>query len=298
MSRILVTGAAGFAGRYACRELVGRGHDVIGTVFRGGRTNSEASKLYEIDIRDTGAVHKLVREVQPERVLHLAAMASPANGDKLAFYEVNTLATIGLLEALRKGASSLCKVLLVSSANVYGEPGVEVLSEDMRPAPINIYGTSKLSMEHLAEGYRNDFALQIIRPFNFTGRGQTKHFLVPKIVAHFRERAHTIELGNTQVSRDFSDVRDTVQDFADLLEADDITQLMNVCSGDFLKLQEILFMCEVITGHTLDVRVNPGFVRPNDILRLRGSRERLDAALGPRPRRSFEETLRWMLQAD
>lgn len=297
MARILVTGATGFAGQYICRELLARGHDVTGTTAGSDVSFADTGvSLRSVDIRDADAVHNLIRDTRPERVLHLAGIASPANGDKLAFFSVNTLATATLLEACRLEAPDVQKIVLTSSANVYGEPGVEVLHETLCPAPVNAYGCSKLAMEHLSANYRDEFALQIVRPFNFTGQGQTTRFLVPKIVEHFRTRQSGIELGNTHVSRDFSDVRDVAREFADLLENDAATQTVNICSGDFLKLEDILSLCRDITGHEIAVSVNPNFVRANEISRLRGSRELLNRLVGARPSRPFKDTLTWMLQ--
>lgn len=299
MTRVLVTGATGFAGRYICRELVGRGHEVIGTKTQSSvGIEMDGVSLRTLDILDVDATRRLVGETQPDRVLHLAGIASPANGDKLAFFSVNTLASMNVLDGCRHEASALQKVILTSSANVYGEPGLEVLHEDLCAAPVNAYGCSKLAMEQLSANYRDDFSLQIVRPFNFTGRGQTTRFLVPKIVEHFRKNKSDIELGNVHVSRDFSDVRDVAREFADLVDHVDFNKTVNICSGDFLKLEDILSLCRQITGHELTVTVNPNFMRANEIVRLRGCRNRLNSVLGPRPARSFEDTLRWMLQAD
>lgn len=296
MSRVLVTGATGFAGQYICRDLAARGYTVIGTAMHAQPDN--ALNLYTLDLCDVDAVDKLIQEVKPEYVLHLAGIASPANNDKLAYFRVNTFATVTLLNACQSHVPDIKKVILTSSANVYGEPGLEVLDESLCPAPINAYGCSKLAMEHLSNKFAGSFPLQIVRPFNFTGRGQTDRFLVPKIVNHFRDRKDHLELGNIDVSRDFSDVRDVAREFADLLGADTATETVNICSGSFLKLKEIIALCEDITQHSLTISVNPAFVRANEIMRLRGSRDRLDALVGPRADRPFKETLRWMLDPE
>lgn len=295
-TRVLVTGATGFSGQHVCRELLSRGYEVIGTSVN--QTDKSDASLHQLDICDSTAVNDLFREIQPTHLLHLAGIASPAEGDKLAFFDVNTLGAVNLLEACRSEATSFCKAVLISSANIYGQPGLEVLHEDLCPAPVNAYGCSKLAMEHLAANFKKDYKLQIVRPFNFTGRGQTTKFLVPKIVEHFRLRRDEIELGNIQVSRDFSDVRDVACELSDLLFHETATETVNMCCGDFLRLQDILDLCTDITGHTLSYRVNPDFVRVNEIMKLRGSRARLDAIIGPRPPRPFAETLRWMLNAD
>jgi nucleoside-diphosphate-sugar epimerase len=130
----------------------------------------------------------------------------------------------------------------------------------------------------------------ITTPFNYTGPGRAEHFLVPKIVRHFRERA-PYELGNLQVSRDYSDVEDVVLTYLALLESDARSEIVNICSGRAIALLDIIEMMNEITGYKIEVRVNPAFVRENEVPRLVGSPTKLRSLVAIPPPRPFVETL-------
>ncbi|EGH00317.1 UDP-glucose 4-epimerase [gamma proteobacterium IMCC2047] len=189
--RILVTGLKGFTGHHLQSELEAHGHTVIGL---------------QCDLTDPQAVAAEVATVQPEAVAHLAGVAFVGHGDANAFYEVNLIGTRNLLVALAEHVPNVRSILLASSANVYGNRSEGVLSEDSTPDPVNDYAVSKLAMENMANLWVEKLPLFIVRPFNYTGIGQDEKFLIPKIVAHFREEKAVIELGNLEVWRDFGDV--------------------------------------------------------------------------------------------
>jgi nucleoside-diphosphate-sugar epimerase len=291
---ILVTGLRGFTGQYLAKALRARGAQVIGLV------QDEAQNAEEIsaDLTDGASVQAAVAQVQPTHVVHLAGLAFVGHGDAQAFYAVNLFGTLHLLEALSTLKTPPRRILLASSANVYGTPAVEVIDESICPAPVNHYACSKLAMEHMAHNWMDKLPIVITRPFNYTGVGQDHKFLIPKIVSHYQRRAPFIELGNLDVSRDFSDVRDVVDRYVKLLlDAKDVVgQTFNVCSGQAHSLREIMALTEQLSGHSLDIRVNPAFVRANEVPRLLGSAARMQQYLGPFSPIPMEQTLRWMLE--
>ena len=141
-------------------------------------------------------------------VVHLAALAFVAEQDPALFYQVNVIGTRNLLEALCNQSTHSECTILASSANVYGNSELEIISESSPTRPANDYAVSKLTMEYLAKTYCDKLPITITLPFNYTGVGQSDRFLIPKIVKHFKKRAPVIELGNLDVAREFSDVRD------------------------------------------------------------------------------------------
>jgi len=188
-------------------------------------------------------------------------------------------------------------VLLASSANVYGNAQSGMLDESAVVAPANDYAVSKLAMEHMAALWHDRLPLIITRPFNYTGVGQEEKFLIPKIVRHFIANAATIELGNLDVWRDFSDVRSVANAYVELLNASAaVGKTVNVCSGIALSLREVIALCESITGHNIDVQVNPAFVRANEVRSLCGNPGLLKNLVPTWQPFSFEQTLKWMLQ--
>lgn len=161
--------------------------------------------------------------------------------------------------------------------------------------PANDYAVSKSAMEMMARIWMDKLPITIARPFNYTGVGQSRDFLIPKIVDHFRRRATQIELGNLQVWRDFSDVRDVVCAYRMLAESNLANQVVNVGSQKLFSLQDVLDQCMQITGHGLQVRVNPAFVRPNEVKTLCADTSLLESLIGTRSLRPLDETLHWML---
>jgi len=300
--RALVTGLAGFTGHYVAQELRAAGYRVFGTTTPGpGPGHSAEGDTFAVDLTDRAAVAAMVQQVQPDVVLHLAAIAFVAHGDAGQIYRVNVMGTRNLLEALAAQAHKPSAVLLASSANIYGNSDVGVIHEDVPAAPANDYAVSKLAMEYMARLWQDKLPLIFVRPFNYTGVGQHENFLLPKIVNHFRRKAADIELGNLQVWRDFSDVRVVAAAYRGLLAADlpaaPAQRVFNVCSGQAYSLGEALEMMNEIAGYQIKVHVNPAFVRANEVVRLVGDNRRLASVVGAIAPPPLRDTLQWMYQA-
>lgn len=289
--RALITGIHGFTGRYMADELRRAGYQVFGL---GSQPGGEA-QYRQVDLGDSATLHRVLAELKPDYVVHLAALAFVGHGDANDFYRVNLIGTRNLLEAIAASGHLPTCVLLASSANVYGNASAGLLDECTPPAPANDYAVSKLAMEQMARLWCERLPLVIARPFNYTGVGQGAQFLLPKIVSHFRCRAPRIELGNLDVWRDFSDVRAVVQAYRGLLEACPRGQTFNVSSGQAHSLREVLALCSELSGHTLEVEVNPAFVRANEVKTLCGDAGALRRLLGDWQTPPLRETLAWML---
>ncbi len=289
--RALITGIHGFTGRYMAAELTAQGCEVVGL----GSNPSDEANYYQADLTDLVGLSKLLADLQPDIVVHLAALAFVGHGAADAFYQVNLIGTRNLLEAIANCGKAPESVLLASSANVYGNASEGLLDESTTPAPANDYAVSKLAMEYMASLWFGRLPIIIARPFNYTGVGQADNFLLPKIVKHFREKAEKIELGNLDVWRDFSDVRSLVAAYRGLLEAKPLGQYVNVSSGKTHSLREVIDMCRTITGHDLTVEVNPAFVRANEVKTLCGDNSKLKSLVPGWQTPELSETLGWML---
>ncbi|MDI3375787.1 GDP-mannose 4,6-dehydratase [Pseudomonas sp. V104_6] len=289
--RALVTGINGFTGRYMAAELQANGYEVIGT----GSQPSAAPDYHQVDLADGPGLRALLAELQPDVIVHLAAIAFVGHGAADAFYQVNLIGTRNLLEAIAACGKTPECVLIASSANVYGNVSEGMLDEHTPPAPANDYAVSKLAMEYMAKLWCDRLPIVITRPFNYTGVGQAENFLLPKIVSHFQRKAPAIELGNLDVWRDFSDVRAVVRAYRGLIEARAVGQTVNVSSGITHSLREVIAKCSAITGRTLDVQVNPAFVRANEVKTLCGDNARLRALVPGWETPDLDETLGWML---
>ena len=282
--RVLVTGIAGFTGRHLAAHLIKQGYDVVGLVA---------------DLRNRSAVLREVQAIKPDYVVHLAAISFAAETDIEKIYAVNVAGTLNLLDALVEGCTPGLRVILASSATVYGNQSVSVLTENLCPAPTSHYGCSKLVMEHMSQGYRDKLDILLVRPFNYTGVGHAEHFLIPKIVSAYRSGVGEIELGNLNVAREFNDVRDVCRVYSSLLQVAPVagSNVVNLCSGRPTELLEVIDLMNAISGRTMAVKVNPRFVRYNDIRTLKGSVERLSELVDSRFVYSVRDTLTWMYSA-
>ncbi|AYY58238.1 NAD-dependent epimerase/dehydratase family protein [Burkholderia multivorans] len=289
--RALVTGLGGFTGKYLAQSLAAAGYRVFGTAHGAELASPDT---YQVDLCDRATLAKVVADVQPDVVAHLAAIAFVAHGDAEAIYRTNVIGTRNLLEVLAGLDKRPSAVLLASSANIYGNAAVEIIDESVEPNPANDYAVSKLAMEYMARLWRDKLPIVVARPFNYTGVGQSPQFLLPKIVSHFQRGERVIELGNIDVERDFSDVRRVVDAYRRLLQLAPAGGVFNVCSGRAVSLKSVIAMMEQIAGYSIEVRVNPAFVRANEVRRLQGDGSRLLAAVGELEDIPLENTLRWM----
>ena len=280
--RVLLTGAGGFTGSYVVKALAAAGHEAVVPEAR-------------FDLTDAAALRDIVSKGEFDDVIHLAAISFVGHADAGEFYRVNTVGTINLLDAIAASGRDIGRVILASSANIYGNNPISPIAEDAPAAPVNHYAASKVAMELMVRQWGERLPIIITRPFNYTGPGQSDRFLVPKIVAHFVRRDPVIELGNIDVTRDFSDVRDVAGIYTQLLDAPAGT-LVNICSGTGRSLRSIIEYCREKTGHDIEVRVNPAFVRADEIRELVGSDERLAKLIGQDTRRPLSETLDAMLR--
>ncbi|UOD49734.1 NAD-dependent epimerase/dehydratase family protein [Orrella daihaiensis] len=295
MKRALITGINGFTGRYVAQELEQAGWEVWGI---GSQAQSDCSQRYrQVNLLDHSRLNDVVSDISPDVVVHLAAIAFVAHGDADAFYRVNIVGTRNLLSALANCDKTPDCVLIASSAYIYGNATAGVLNEKSAPNPANDYAVSKLAMEYMSNLWRDKLPIVIARPFNYTGVGQSESFLLPKIVNHFRRGESFIELGNLDVSRDFTDVRAVAKAYRRLLQTKPINEIVNICSGKAISLRHVLDLVQRISGRTIEVRLNPNFVRANDVKTLSGDPSKLLSIIGDWDSPCLTDTLKWMMEA-
>ena len=280
--KLLLTGAKGFTGRHFAQAAEVAGYKVYALA-----TN----------LTDAEAVASEVTKIQPDAVVHLAAISALTHADEAAFYKVNLFGTLNLLNALAGLPKLPRRILIASSANVYGNAAESPIAESLCPRPVNHYAMSKLAMEHMSRTYADRLPLAIVRPFNYTGVGHDERFVIPKLVAHFARHAKLVELGNMEVEREFNDVRTVCDAYLKLLDKGEPGDLYNVCSGNAVSLRLVVDILRDLTGHDIEARVNPAFVRANEVHRLCGSPGLLESRIGALSHPPLEDTLSWMLSS-
>lgn len=283
--RVLVTGCHGFTGQHLCLHLRSLGYEVWGM-----STHSLAQANHiPCNLLDETEVSVQIAKLIPTHVVHLAAISFVGDNNNARMYDVNVVGTTNLLKALSELSTPPQKVIIASSATVYGDQGLAVLDESLCPQPVNHYGCSKLAMEHIARTFQVRLPIVITRPFNYTGVGQVAHFLIPKIVQHYQQGKKVIELGNLHVEREFNDIADICALYEGLLFGKADSQTVNLCTGRGIALMNVIHEMNSIAGYEMQVSINPAFVRANEIPKLIGSKARLESLLGravqPRPLR-------------
>jgi nucleoside-diphosphate-sugar epimerase len=212
--KVLVTGANGFTGLH-----------LLGALSEAGAVVCD---LGGANLLDPESLAQRITALKPEAVVHLAAVAFVAHGNVDELYRTNVVGTRNLLAALAGSAPRLKKIILASSANVYGNVSMESIDETVTPRPANDYAVSKLAMEWASSLWKHKLPIIITRPFNYTGPGQSDLFVVPKLVDHFARRATSIELGNTTVWREYNSVVDVTNVYCRLLEQGVVGETYNV----------------------------------------------------------------------
>lgn len=286
--KILLTGAEGFTGKYFSSVAAKAGYECISL-------NSLAEDGQRVDLRNKNQLQEVLSGKQFDYLVHLAAISFVNHGDISDIYNVNAIGTFNLLDALKEAGIVLKKQLICSSANVYGVAENAFFNENSVLNPQNDYAVSKVAMEY-GLNFRTQTPTVVVRPFNYTGVGQAAHFLVPKMVSAYKSKANVLQLGNLEVARDFSDVRDVVNYYMQLLLSDAAVGVFNICSGKSTSLMLIKQTLQELTGFSPEIQVNPQFVRANEIKMLRGDHSRLRAFTKSSDTREIRDTLEWMLQ--
>ena len=317
--RVLIIGAAGFAGRYLARELLSRGHEVFGGTRSGGTDEAPGPRadgvprpddlpeipLLRCDVTSGEQVEEGIDASRADVVALLAGLASPpaANLDPAEAFRVHAVGVATLLDRVSR-ASRPIRALIVTSSEVYGAISPEDLpiTESVGLRPTTIYAASKAAADIAAAAFAASRGCDVVRmrPFNHTGPGQRRDFVCPDFAGQVAEivrgrRDPVLEVGNLEVRRDFCDVRDVVRGYADAIERGRAGEVYNLCSGRATAIREILETLCSLAGVRPEVRPAPGRKRGGEMPAVWGSAARAKEDLGWEPgielRRTLEDVL-------
>ena len=300
---VLLTGAAGFVGRHVTALLDELGHEVVGVGRRpadDARPPEALAHYRHLDLTDADATRRLVHEVHPDRILHLAAEASVAASwnDPFGTVDRNVRTAHNVLDAVREHAPE-AGVLLACSGEEYGAVPLERLpvreEEPLRPQ--NPYAVSKAAVDLLGGFFADAHGLRVLRAraFNHAGPGQSDAYAVSSFARQVAEAEAgtgpaTVLTGNLEARRDVTDVRDVARAYWAALEAG-LTGPVNVCSGTAPRIADLL---DGLLDHArtpISPRTDPARSRPSEVAEIRGSARRLTDATGWRPEIPLERTL-------
>jgi GDP-4-dehydro-6-deoxy-D-mannose reductase len=296
--RALVTGGNGFVGTHVVRALRERGAQTI----VAGRTHDGSGVDVPLDLSDAQNVFGVVELARPSVIFHLAAQAfvPEATRAPLATYDANALGTARLLEAVRSAGEPFPRVVVASSAEVYGarDASSYPLRETLPPQPATPYAASKLAAEAFALAAWRTYRIPVIvtRGFNAIGPGQDARFVVAAFAAQLARVAagetHVMLVGNLTAQRDFLDVRDVAAAYLALAEGGEPGEVYNVSSGRAVAIGELLRGLITVARVAVEVREDPERMRPSDMPLAYGDPAKLQAATGWAPRIPLARSLR------
>ncbi|MFQ5747409.1 MAG: GDP-mannose 4,6-dehydratase [Gemmatimonadota bacterium] len=312
--KVLVTGADGFVGEHLVANLLEAGYEVCASTLNLPPTRStlEPAQMASVDwkaadVRDHDALYRLVAALQPDQIYHLAGFSSGALAREQAALalEVNAGGTVNLCEAVLAAKEDFPdfdpRILVMGSGDAYGDAARSdrPLTEDMHLRPVSPYGLSKACEEIAAHTYRRARSLRIlvVRGFNLVGVGQQRPFVVPEFCEQVAciaagRKEPVVHVGNLDVERDFTDVRDGVEAFRLLMELERPDAAYNVASGRAIPIRTILEWIIDEAGIAVEVQVDPARVREEEVSRITGCADRLREQTGWEPRRSIEAAVR------
>ena len=302
MRRILITGGTGFVGSHLVRFLNSVDAKLIVVSSGGVKTQLPGVNYCRVDIRNADDVRAVVRDASPYQIYHLAGISSvPASWEnpKLTF-DVNVIGAYNVFDAAMR-LPSPPTILNVSTSQVYA-PSTAALLETSPVSPDNPYAASKAMAELLTIQYRKFKKGGIItaRAFNHTGPLQTTSFVLPSFARQLAKmeaglRPPVLKVGNIDVKRDFTDVRDVVVAYCELLEKGVVGNIYNVCSGRAVLLADLVKELQKNCSIAVQIEIDRSRVRPGDVPQIVGNPGKLHGLTGWLPKIPLEQTLKELL---
>lgn len=302
---ILVTGGTGFAGSHLLEALLTAGRTNLHTTHFGNTVqlpfDTSSVQFHQVDLTNKQATEALIQKVQPDQIYHLASFAAVGKSFQQAdgLLKNNIGLQLNMLEAVRQFKPD-ARVLSIGSAEEYGlvnssDPNFTI-DESFPFNPINPYAVSKLTQEHLAVAYLNSYQLQIVRvrPFNHIGERQSLEFVIPAFVSQLvqieKGQATTMKVGNLEVTRDFTDVKDMARAYMLLMEKGQVGEVYNVGSGMGWKIADVLNELIKLSSAKVTLEQDPSRMRPSDIPRFVANADKV-RSLGWEPQIALTDTL-------
>lgn len=311
MKKVLVTGVSGFAGTHLAEYLSLSGNFHISGTYLDEQSLGNLSKLqdktrlFKVDLIDKAKTSGIIKSIKPDIVYHLAALTSPAQSFKDPSVTIanNVTAQVNILEALKDEKLLNTKILIVSSADVYGMVAPEDLpiDEETPLNPVSPYAVSKIAQDFLGLQYFLAHKLQVVRvrPFNHIGPMQAPSFVVStfaKKIAEIEkgkgEFGNVLKVGNLEAKRDFSDVRDVVIAYSLLIEKGVPGDVYNVGSGMSFKISDILGKLISFSTADIKVEIDPLLLRPIDEPNLVCDNEKIKKTTGWEPKIPIDKSLK------
>ena len=301
--KYLITGINGFVGKYFV-DVVRANESNVDIMGLGleKKTKVKNIKYKSVNLCDADKVYDVIAKYKPDYIVHLAAISSVAKSweDPAGCFLNNNSTFLNLAEAVRK-LGLKTRILSVGSSEEYG-PYKKILKEDLDLHPTNPYSVARVSQEYMSKLYVDKFGLDIVmtRSFNHIGPGQNTQFVIPSFINQLikissGEIENKFMVGNIDVIRDFTDVRDVVDAYYKILTMEPNRSVYNVCSGKGVKLRDIINSTSKQLGIKPNIYIDPTRIRPNDVKMVIGDNTKLKKELGWKIRYKLDETIADMI---
>ena len=312
MNKYLITGSSGFVSWYLLKYInkIEVGATVLGLDTQPNFYINEFENInyYHkiVNLLNKDTIKEIISDLKPNFVIHLASYSSVAFSWKnpASSFANNTNIFLNVLEVLRELQIN-CRILSVGSSEQYGNVDKSLIPilENTPLNPISPYAAARVAQELLSKIYVESFGMDIIitRSFNHIGPGQKESFVIPSFIKRIKEclqsnaKDVTIETGDLQIVRDFTDVRDVVEAYILLLTKGETGEIYNVCSGVGYTLEQIIGKLKKLLSIDINTVINKNYIRPNDNKIIIGSREKISLELGWKPTYSIDRSLKDML---
>lgn len=310
--RVLITGTTGMVGSHLAEYLIGRDkYEVHGTLrWRSNRENiagfQDKMVLHECELRDPYAVTRLLQKVSPQQIYHFAGQSSVSvswNSPRDTLVN-NITAQLNIFESLRQLEISDVRLHIAGSSEEYGFVRNEDLpvNEKNELRPISPYGVSKVTQDTLAYQYYMSHGLKVIRTraFNQTGPRHSDNFVTSNFARQIAEielgeREPHIYVGNLDVLRDFTDIRDIVKAYVLAMEKCEPGEVYNIGSDQAVSIKDILDMLLNMTSPGIKVNNDPDRMRPSDVPALYCDSSKFRKQTGWKPEYPLNRTLKDLL---
>ena len=294
--RVLITGASGFIGQFVLKEMLKNEDIDFFAIDTRKIPNISTEKQELVSLLDKEKLMEIIKRYKPNIIIHLAAIALVTHDNVGEIYNVNVQGTENLLEVTQEYCNKGTRVILASTAGVYGNQKVEKYKEDLPYNPANNYSYSKMITEYLGKRYKDDLEIVTIRPFNIIGVGQSENFLIPKLVEHFANRKEKLSVGNISSFRDYVDVEYCAEVIMELISRKKLDfDILNICSGIPTNGEMIIQLLQEITDFKPEIEISSDFVRKNEVWRMIGDTTRLWEFMNNKKSQSVKDILVKML---
>ncbi len=315
--RILVTGGAGYIGSVVVEELLAQGETAVvyDNLSKGHRESvAPGAEFIQGELLDSEGLERVLAEHQVEAVMHMAAdsLVGESFQNPAKYYGNNLVASLSLLKAMR--ASRVSRIVLSSTAAVYGEPEKQPISESDATCPTNPYGETKLALERALHWSEKAYGLRYVSLRYFNAAGATERcgelhdpetHLIPIVLQVASGQRPYLEIfGNDYPTRDGTCVRDYIH-VSDLARAHVLalellaerSAIFNLGCGGGYTVLEVVEAARKVTGHAIPVRFGPR--RAGDPAVLVASSEKIQKELGWKARQQdlqaiIESAWTWM----